>query len=154
MCWNKDPNQRPVSSLSLSLSLSQSSQIVFVLICETQTHILTHILKRSEMCLIQFSVHCCVPWFEIHTKQIERTLKLFVKCCNRDEVVMLSPCYLIYLCFLVEKRSIWNEILFDSKSLCSSRHFGNISFLLKQNAMICYYWSITFSFDWIHFICL
>jgi hypothetical protein len=37
MCWNKDPNQRPVSSLSQSQS-SQSSQIVFVLICETHTH--------------------------------------------------------------------------------------------------------------------
>jgi hypothetical protein len=46
MCWNKDPNQRPVSPLSLHSQSSQSpfsifSNCVCVLICETQTHIQT-----------------------------------------------------------------------------------------------------------------
>jgi hypothetical protein len=63
MCWNKNPNQRPVSSLSLSLSLSlsqsQSPQFVFMFwfakLTLTLTLTLKHILKRNEMSL-SFSI--------------------------------------------------------------------------------------------------
>jgi hypothetical protein len=66
MCWNKDPNQRPVSSLSIFFSISIFSNCVFVLICETHTHTHTHThSERSEMSLslthFLFSVDCCVP---------------------------------------------------------------------------------------------
>jgi hypothetical protein len=123
MCWNKDPNQRPVSPLSIS---SQSSQIMFVLICETQTHTHTHILKRCEMSLsLVFIVDCCVPWFETYINtQIERTLKRFVKCCNSETHTFLAVNF-FHLGNVISKNNS-----FENKQYISCEESVSILFLL------------------------
>jgi hypothetical protein len=105
-----------ILSLSFSIpSQSQSSQIVFVLICETKTHTLTY-WREEKWVSFSFSVLIVVLLDLKHTSntQIERTLKLFVQCCNNNEINILIQfanfkCFL--LCYWIANRieDVWDR---------------------------------------------
>jgi hypothetical protein len=105
MCWNKDPNQRPVSSLSQSLlnlsisSFSQSFNLNLLKLCLfwfvklKLTLTLTHIEEKwnESLSFIQFS-QFIVVFFDLKltpNTRIERTLKPFVKCYNNNEYLFM-----------------------------------------------------------------
>jgi hypothetical protein len=107
-----EQRSQSTSCILLSLSLSQSSQIVFIFDLwnsNSHSHSHSHIEEKWNESLSQFSVDCCVPWFETHTnwKSFETICAMLQQQWNEMDIICsiaISPLLFFgvnWMCFFL-----------------------------------------------------